>query len=118
MIADSIEAAARALANPTPARLQGLVNRIINVKFTDGQLDECDLTLRDLHIIAKAFMRVLNSIYHQRVEYPELDNPLESKKEPHKRDHGHSDSKPAKTAADPHHSTEEDRPDNLRRLGL
>ena len=59
MLADGIEAAARTIDDPTPARLQGLVQKIINMKFTDGQLDECDLTLRDLHEIAKAFLRVL-----------------------------------------------------------
>ena len=49
MLGDSIEAASRSIADPTPARLQGMVTRIINNKFSDGQLEECDLTLRDLH---------------------------------------------------------------------
>ncbi|MBI3071115.1 MAG: HDIG domain-containing protein [Deltaproteobacteria bacterium] len=69
MLADSIEAAARTIDDPTPARLQGLVQKIINMKFTDGQLDECDLTLRDLHEIAKAFLRVLSGVYHVRPKY-------------------------------------------------
>lgn len=120
MIADSIEAAARSIAEPTPARLQGLVNRIINLKFTDGQLDECDLTLRDLHIIAKAFMRVLNSIYHKRVEYPDGLKDVSARKEtPGKEEPTRQgDSAPATTLPPPNHSPEESRPDNLRRLGL
>ncbi len=118
MIADSIEAAARSIAEPTTARLQGLVNRIINIKFTDGQLDECDLTLRDLHIIAKAFMRVLDSIYHQRVEYPELLKNLSRKKEDQKKNNVDCDSKSAKGTTNPVQANQTDRPDDLRRLGL
>lgn len=71
LLADGIEAASRAMPNPTPARLKGLVQNMINKAFTDGQLDECDLTLKDLNIIAQAFMRILTGIYHHRPEYPE-----------------------------------------------
>ncbi len=116
MLGDSIEAASRSLGDPTPARLQGLVNRIINLKFTDGQLDECDLTLKDLHTIARAFSRVLNSIYHHRPEYPEL---LKDITGTGKRQNGDSDPKPAKKAAKASDDVDtEPRPDNLRRLGL
>jgi cyclic-di-AMP phosphodiesterase PgpH len=113
MLADSIEAASRSLADPTPARLQGLVLRIINIKFTDGQLDDCDLTLKDLHIIAKSFSRVLNSIYHTRPEYPELLKDISGKK-----GHGDADHKSQKRPKDPDDPDPSDRPDNLRRLGL
>jgi hypothetical protein len=70
MLADGVEAAARSLAEPTEDRLRSVVQRVINAKFTDGQLDHCDLTLRDLHLIAKAFLVVLRGIYHQRPTYP------------------------------------------------
>jgi hypothetical protein len=70
MLADAVEAATRALEDPTPSRLQGLVQRLINGIFVDGQLDECDLALRDLHRIAKSFVRVLTAMFHARVEYP------------------------------------------------
>lgn len=70
MLADSIEAAARSLDEPTPARLQNIVKNIISRKFTDGQLEECDLTLKDLSVIEDAFNRVLLGIYHQRIDYP------------------------------------------------
>lgn len=70
MLADAVEAAARTLNDPTPARIQGVVQRIINTIFIEGQLDECDLTLKDLHLIAKAFIRILTGMYHHRVDYP------------------------------------------------
>jgi putative nucleotidyltransferase with HDIG domain len=71
MLADCVEAASRTLINPTPDRIQGMVQKLINNIFIDGQLDECELTLKNLHEIAKSFNRVLNGIYHHRIEYPE-----------------------------------------------
>ena len=70
LLADGIEAASKAMPNKTPARLKGLVQKMINKAFTDGQLDECDLTLKDLNAIADAFTRILTGIYHHRPEYP------------------------------------------------
>jgi cyclic-di-AMP phosphodiesterase PgpH len=70
MLADAVEAATRALTDPTPARIRGVVQKIINAIFVDAQLDECDLTLRDLHIIANSFVRILTGSFHQRIEYP------------------------------------------------
>ena len=58
MLADMVEAASRSLVDPTPARIQGTVQKIINRVFSDGQLDECELTLKDLHEIAKSFNRL------------------------------------------------------------
>jgi len=66
-----VEAASRTLVNPTPDRIQGMVQNIINRIFTDGQLDECELTLKNLHEIARSFNRILNGIFHHRVDYPE-----------------------------------------------
>lgn len=70
MLADSIEAAARSLDEPTPARLQNIVKNIIQRKFSDGQLDECNLTLKDISKVETAFVRILLGIYHQRIDYP------------------------------------------------
>jgi putative nucleotidyltransferase with HDIG domain len=70
LLADVVEAASRSLENPTPARINGLVQNIINKIFLDGQLDECELTLKDLHEIAKSFNNILNGIHHHRIEYP------------------------------------------------
>ena len=70
MLADSIEAAARSLDEPTPVRLQNIVKNVIHNKFMDGQLEDCALTLRDLKLIEKSFIRTLLTIYHQRIDYP------------------------------------------------
>lgn len=71
MLADVVEAASRSLENPTPSRIQNLVRRLIHKIFNDGQLDNCELTLRDLHKISKSFNKILNGIHHHRVEYPD-----------------------------------------------
>ncbi len=70
MLADSIEAAARSLDEPTTGRLQNIVKNVIQNKFLDSQLDECNLTLKDLTVIENAFKRVLLGVYHQRIDYP------------------------------------------------
>jgi putative nucleotidyltransferase with HDIG domain len=70
MIADAVEASTRAIAEPTKAKLQAQVQKIINVIFSEGQLDECDLTLKDLNLIAASFLHTLEGIYHARPEYP------------------------------------------------
>lgn len=70
LLADVVEAASRSLEEPTPARLNELVHDLINNKFIDGQLDECNLTLKDINKIAASFLRVLLGIFHTRVEYP------------------------------------------------
>lgn len=70
MLADSCEAASRSLKEPTPHNLREQVRKIINDKFIDGQFDECDLTLRDMHLIQESFVQNLMAIYHTRVSYP------------------------------------------------
>lgn len=88
LLADAVEASSRTLSKPTPARIEGLVRKIINNKFIDGQLDECELTLKDLNKIASSFVRILTGVFHSRVEYPEAEekpraksNHKEAKKE-------------------------------------
>ncbi|MFH2048517.1 MAG: HDIG domain-containing metalloprotein, partial [bacterium] len=71
MLADAVEAASRTLDKPTPARLDALIQRIINARFQSGELDECPLTLRDLAKIRKAFAKVLVASFHHRVKYPQ-----------------------------------------------
>ena len=72
MLADSVEAAVRSMVDKTEGKIEGLVRKIIKDKLDDGQLDLCELTLRDLDNIAKAFMRVLSGLFHEREEYPEV----------------------------------------------
>ena len=74
LLADSVEAASRTIKDPTPSRIEELVHKIINNKFIDKQLDECDLTLRDLEKIAEVFIKILSGIYHTRVTYPEKES--------------------------------------------
>jgi hypothetical protein len=71
LLADSVEAACRALKEPTPSRIEEVVHKIINNKFIDGQLDACDLTLKDLEQISAVFIHILSGIYHSRINYPE-----------------------------------------------
>ncbi|MBW1780643.1 MAG: HDIG domain-containing protein [Deltaproteobacteria bacterium] len=71
MLADVVEAASKTLIDPTAARIQGMVQKMMNKIFSDGQLDECELTLKDLHEIAKSFNKTLSGIFHHRIEYPE-----------------------------------------------
>lgn len=70
MIADSCEAAARSLAEPTPENIRFIVTKIIDAILADDQLDECDLTLRELTQIREAIIKSLVAIYHSRVDYP------------------------------------------------
>lgn len=80
MMADAVEAASRVLTDPTPARVNALVDRIINHIFLEGQLDECELTLKDIFEIKKHFSYILTGILHKRVEYPGFNFSEEQKK--------------------------------------
>jgi len=73
MLADAVEAASRTLAEPTTAKIRGLIRTITDDCLQDHQLDETDLTLSDLRLVAEAFHRVLANIFHQRIDYPGFD---------------------------------------------
>lgn len=73
MLADSVEAAVRSMPEPTSEKIKHLIDKIIEDKLQDHQLDECNITLRDIHKIASAFRTVLLGIFHERIEYPELN---------------------------------------------
>jgi hypothetical protein len=115
LLADAVEAASRTLFQPTPSRLQGLVQRIINGVFTDGQLDECELTLKDLHEIAKSFNAILAAIHHQRVEYPALPTKENAGK---KRNNGDLRKQPAKAVRDRYPEDKKSGEEDLKRLGI
>ncbi|MFQ5911623.1 MAG: HD family phosphohydrolase [Nitrospinota bacterium] len=72
LLADGVEAASRTLVDPTPARIHNVVRNIVARIFAQGQLDDCELTLRDLNLITQAFVRILTGIFHQRVVYPQM----------------------------------------------
>jgi membrane-associated HD superfamily phosphohydrolase len=70
MLADATEAASRTLTEPSPARLRNMVHTIFRAIFEDGQLDESNLTMKDLNLIHEAFVRKLESVFHHRIAYP------------------------------------------------
>ena len=73
MLADTVEAAVRSMQEPTPEKIDDLIRKLIREKLEDGQLDECRLTLKDLDTIATAFKNTICGIFHERVEYPDVD---------------------------------------------
>jgi putative nucleotidyltransferase with HDIG domain len=81
MLADSVEAASRTLANPTHKRLESLIDMIISARREDGQFEDSDLTFRDLTKIKETFLAMLLAIYHVRVKYPGQAEKEESEKE-------------------------------------
>ncbi len=86
MLADAVEAGVRSLSKPSSSKVETMGRRMIKNKLEDGQLDQSDLTLKDLDQIAESFIYIMSGIYHQRVEYPEktlkaeLEKGLENKR--------------------------------------
>ncbi|MFQ5593108.1 MAG: HD family phosphohydrolase [Anaerolineae bacterium] len=76
MLADGVEATARANRPATKDEIDQLVRSVINRRMTEGQLDTCDLTLQDLDQIRQEFVRILKGIYHPRIKYPEEAQPV------------------------------------------
>ncbi|MBT2660764.1 HD family phosphohydrolase [Bacillus sp. ISL-45] len=72
-IADSVEAAVRSMAHPTHEQIENLVHNIIRDRLQDGQLGECDITLRELDTVADTLCETLKGIFHSRIEYPEMN---------------------------------------------
>jgi len=112
MLADVVEAASRTLSNPTPSRIQGLVQNLINKIFSDGQLDNCELTLKDLHNIAKSFNKILNGIHHHRIEYAENLTMVNGKEK-----NGGSDRQPSGSTSDISDEDTGSGKSRLKRLG-
>ncbi len=103
MLADSVEAASRSLRAPTKDNLKRVITDIFNGYLQDGQLDECDFSLRELRSVASAFLTVLFAIYHPRVEYPGFEFEARKPRKPAsqlKKDNDH-DHQPAEETPDP-----------------
>ncbi len=77
-LADMVESASRSLEKPTPAKIEQLVNDLIDQRLADHQLDECDLTLRELRVIAERFRFTLMNMLHTRIAYPKEGKPSTS----------------------------------------
>lgn len=129
MLADCVEAASRTLVNPTQDRIQGLVQKLINNVFIDGQLDECELTLKNLHEIARSFTVILNGIFHHRIDYPEPAYKVGDRAKKHeniniaKNEHGvgsHGDTveQPSAPSELQDSSVQKSGGENLKRLGM
>ena len=73
MLADQVEAAARTLQDPSPSQIRGMNRRLIQATIQDRQFDECDITMKDLDKILRAFERVITGMHHHRIEYPGFD---------------------------------------------
>lgn len=73
MMADAVEAASRVLHDPIPSRIKSLVDKVIDHIYLEGQLDECELTLKDIYEIKKRFTHILTGILHKRIDYPGFD---------------------------------------------
>ena len=72
MLADTIEAAVRSMKDPTPKAIDQFIERLIRGKLEDGQLSDCELSLRDIDLICEAFSGILKGVYHERIEYPKV----------------------------------------------
>ena len=73
MLADAVEAASRTLSDATPGRIQSMIDQMVKNILEDGQLDECELTLKDIEKIGAAFFWVLTNAFHHRIDYPGFD---------------------------------------------
>lgn len=74
LLADTVEAASRAMSEPSYQKLESLVNRLIDEKVDEGQLNNCSLTFQDLRIIKENFLNILVGAYHSRIKYPGQDD--------------------------------------------
>jgi cyclic-di-AMP phosphodiesterase PgpH len=72
MVADAAEAASRTMEKPTPGRIRELIERIVRERLADGQLDDCELTFKDLEKIIASFTRSLTGMLHARIDYPQV----------------------------------------------
>ncbi len=73
-LADSVEAAVRSMKKPNPVKIENLVQKIFKDRLQDGQFDECDITMQELHMVQQSIYETLNGVFHSRIEYPdELD---------------------------------------------
>ena len=100
MLSDGAEASVRLLEDPTPENIRLILDRIINSVITDGQFDECHITLREINVIREALINTLVGIYHQRISYPGF-NPPSDRQADDQQEHENPDPPPEQAAA-PH----------------
>lgn len=81
MIADSCEAAVRSMPDKSPQNVRAKIDQIIKDRISDGQFDECNITMQELNRVAEEFTNALSGVHHQRIEYPDLKKALQDNKE-------------------------------------
>lgn len=79
MLCDGVEGAVRALPEPTPGRIEGIVSQVLQARLKDGQFNNCDITLRELHLVEESLVKSLCRFYHGRVAYPKEEGPKEER---------------------------------------
>ena len=87
MMADCVEAASRTLSNPSVAQIDGMIDRLTAEVLADNQLDECDITIREIRLVRESFLKVLSGTYHRRIDYPGYDFTLHERKPDETRPH-------------------------------
>jgi putative nucleotidyltransferase with HDIG domain len=80
MLADTIEAAARAIEEPTIDKIRELIDKIVSKRLAEGELENCDLTFRELTIVKQSFLNILTGIHHSRIKYPSEEDAAAAKK--------------------------------------
>lgn len=100
MLADAVEAASRSLKSPSKANLKRVISDIFNNTLQDGQLDDCDISIKELRITADSFLDTLYTIYHPRVEYPGFEFEVKKKKKTNKKPTNDRNHKPPKKTQD------------------
>jgi len=79
MLADVVEAASRTVKNPTSSRIKAFIENLILQRFEQGELDECDLTIRDIKKITDAFLKIQMGVFQHRIDYPDQDKKTSAK---------------------------------------
>jgi hypothetical protein len=73
MMADAVEAASRTLSSPAKSQIQRMIDRLVDAIIQDDQFIECDITLRDVHLVKESFFKILTGTFHHRIDYPGYD---------------------------------------------
>ncbi len=92
MLADSAEAAVRSLPDKSPECVREKINQILNDRISDGQFDECDISMLELRKLAAEFTQALSGVHHSRIEYPDLKKALEDNRELKEKEHAEAQS--------------------------
>ena len=100
MLADAIEAASRSLKKPTKSNIRTVISEIFNTALQDGQLDDCEISIKELVDVAESFLETLYTIYHPRVEYPGFEFEMKKKKKTNKKPNNDRNHKPPEKTND------------------